>query len=125
MKPLTLALAGAAISIALPAHAWPWTHHDRYSSADAVYSGSLAADDHNIHWAALNPADRDLALRIVDALKSDPRLKETTATIAVNNGRVALSGSAHSQMEAARVEQVASAIAGRANVGGQLDLMGA
>lgn len=125
MKSATLALAGAAICFALPAHAWPWTHHDAYSRTDTGYHGRLAADDHNIHWAATNPADLDLALRIVDALKNDARLKDTTATVAVNGGRVALSGSAQSQVEAARVEQIASSIAGRANVGGQLDLMGA
>ena len=93
-RALLTTLAGAAIAIAVPAHAWTWAPHDAYS--DATYHGRLVADDHNFHWAATNAADQELALRIVDALRSDPRLKETTATVAVNSGRVALSGSAKS-----------------------------
>jgi Predicted periplasmic or secreted lipoprotein len=62
---------------------------------------------------------------VADALRADPALTDTTVTVAVNNGRVSLSGSAKDTQLAYRVERIASAVAGRGHVSGPLDPQGA
>jgi osmotically-inducible protein OsmY len=117
MRKGTLCGLAAAAVLALPAQA----HflHGR----DSAYRG--AAENHTIHTAAANPDDQLLADRVADALRADPALTDTTVTVAVNNGRVNLSGSAKDTQLAYRAERIASAVAGRGNVSGTLDPQGA
>jgi len=86
--------------------------YDRYPVGTAsVHSGGMTADD------------QALADRIAAALAADRKLSEPgiTATVVANNGRVSLNGSAKDLTQAARAEQIAVDIAGRANVSGTLD----
>ena len=117
MRRTTLCGLAIAAALALPAQARFFHWHD------SAYRG--AAVNNAIHTAATNPADQMLADRVADALRSDPTLNGTTVTVAASRGRVNLSGSAQDTQKALRVEQVASNVAGRANVSGTIDPQGA
>ena len=116
MRKATLCGLAAAAVLALPAQARFFHGHD------SAYRG--AAEDNAIHTAASNPDDQALAERVADALRADPTLYDTTVTVAANNGRVSLSGSAKDTQLAYRAERIASAVAGRGRVSGTLDPQG-
>jgi osmotically-inducible protein OsmY len=120
MRKTALCALAAAAAFALPAQA-RWFHHDE--GYHATYRG--APENHAIHTAASTYDDQLLADRIADALRDDPSLNDTTVTVAVVHGRVALSGSAPDGMKAQRAEQIASAVAGRGAVSGTIDTQGA
>jgi len=117
MRKATLCGLAAAAVLAFPAQArfFHWN--------DSAYRGP--PENHAIHTAATNPDDQALADKVADALRADPRLADTTVTVAVNNGRVNLSGSAKDTELAYRAERIASAVAGRGRVSGTLDPQGA
>jgi hypothetical protein len=117
MRKATLCGLAAAAVLAFPAQARFLHWHD------SAYRGP--AENHAIHTAATNPDDQLLADHVADALRADPTLADTTVTVAVNNGRVNLSGSARDTQLAYRAERIASAVAGRGNVSGTLDPQGA
>jgi len=121
MRKATLCGLAAAAVLAFPAQARFLHWHD--SAYQGAYRG--AAADNAIHTAATNPDDQLLADRIADALRADPALVDTTVTVAVNGGRVNLSGSAKDTQLAYRAERIASAVAGRGRVSGTLDPQGA
>jgi osmotically-inducible protein OsmY len=96
----------------------------------AAYDGSyMPASDryvvgvNSVHSGGMTADDQALADRIASAIAGDRKLSEPgiTATIVANNGRVSLNGSAKDVTQAARAEQIACDIAGRANVSGTLD----
>lgn len=119
----TAALASATAVFALPAHA-DWFHRHTDRTAYVEPAPGPWRSPNAIHSGANNPQDQALADRVADALRADPKLHGTTVTVAANRGQVMLSGSASDELRAERVEQIASSIAGRANVSGKIDVMG-
>jgi hypothetical protein len=119
-------LAAIAAAFALPAQA-EWFHHhdDRTTTYNNGYTyGPGSPDGNPIHTAANNPDDQMLADQVADALRSDRSLKGATVTVAANAGRVSLAGSAASTTDAYRIENIASAVAGRGRVAGSIDVQG-
>jgi osmotically-inducible protein OsmY len=121
----TFLMAAIAAAMALPAQS-AWLHRDaRVDRATYYEPGPAVRSSPNaIHSGANNPADEALADRVADALRADPVLTGTTVTVAANHGQVMLSGNAPDFTRAQRVERIAVAIAGRANVSGQIDAAG-
>ncbi|HUL95126.1 MAG TPA: BON domain-containing protein [Usitatibacter sp.] len=113
----------AALAMGAPAafahdgarHAWShwWHYNDR----------TKAADDNNIHAGGVTYDDDVLANRVADALRADRTLSEpgVTATVTAKDGRVSLTGSADSIVQATRAEQIARSVAGAGNVSGTLE----
>jgi osmotically-inducible protein OsmY len=110
-----LAMSGTAFAHGYGKQAYDGSYRpasDRYAvGVNSIHSGGMTADD------------QALADRIASALAGDRQLSEPgiTATVVANNGRVSLNGSAKDATQAARAEQIACDIAGRANVSGTLD----
>jgi osmotically-inducible protein OsmY len=110
-----LAMSGAAFAHGLDKRAasdGSYVSYDRYAvGTNSVHSGGTTVDD------------QALAARIASAIAGDRQLQRpgVTATVVANNGRVSLNGSAKDATQAARAEQIACDIAGRANVSGTLD----
>ena len=110
-----LAISGTAFAHGYGKQAYDGSYmpaSDRYAvGVNSIHSGGTTADD------------QALADRIASALAGDRKLSEPgiTATVVANNGRVSLNGSAKDTTQAARAEQIACDIAGRANVSGTLD----
>jgi hypothetical protein len=77
-----------------------------------------------IHSGASNSADEALADSVAAALAADSRLHGATITVAANNGRVSLSGSARSPEQGSHAESIARSIAGVTAVSGTLDSQG-
>ena len=91
-------------------------YRERYSDTRA--SGAA------IHTGANNVADQALADRVGQEFAADRRLDGITVTVAANDGRVMLSGSARSPEQASIAENDARRIAGVANVSGTLSSEG-
>ena len=115
-----LAMSGTAFAHGLGKHA---AYDGSYVYSTDAYT---QINGNNIHSGGMTYDDQLLADRIASALRNDRKLSEPgiTATGAVNNGRVSLSGSAKDTAQAARAEQIASDIAGRGNVSGTLEAQG-
>lgn len=77
-----------------------------------------------IHSGANNPADDALADAVAAALAADARIHGATITVAANNGRVSLTGSARSPEQAGHAENVARSVAGVTAVSGTLQSQG-
>ena len=77
-----------------------------------------------IHSGANNPSDEVLADTVAAALAADRRLDGATITVAANNGRVSLSGSARTPEQAGHAENIARSIAGVTAVSGTLSSQG-
>jgi hypothetical protein len=115
-------LAAAAAILALPAQANDWFH--RHHADRTSYSAPIA-DDNAIHTAANNPDDQMLAEKVADALRSDRGLYGATVTVAANDGRISLSGSAANVSDAYRIQNIAKAVAGPGRVvAGSIDAQG-
>lgn len=104
-----LALAAVAAGLALPAFA------EEGASFDPPHTTNRA-DDNAFHPAALAADDQQLADRVVDELRRDPAIKNTTVTVHVANGNVTLSGSPDNAATAARVREDAKRASGGAPV---------
>jgi hypothetical protein len=115
-------LAAAAAVLALPAQANDWFHH--HHADGTSYNSAPSPDGSPIHTAANNPDDQMIADQVADALRSARDLNGATVTVAVNNGRVSLAGTA-SVSEAARIQSIAKAAAGPGHVvAGSIDAQG-
>ena len=112
-----IGLGAVAAAFALPAQA---AHHFFHESATGE-----PPSDHAIHVAAASYSDQRLADSVADALRADPKLEGTTITVAADEGRIALSGSAKDGALAARAEQIAANVAGRGRVTAMIDAQGA
>jgi hypothetical protein len=77
-----------------------------------------------IHAGANNAADEALADAVAAALAADSRIHGATVTVAANNGRVSLSGSARSPEQAGHAENIARSVAGVTAVSGTLQSQG-
>ena len=103
------AISAAAFALAMgAAQAHDYGKRAMSPSNNAIHSGGMSADD------------QALADRVADALATDPKLVHITATVVAKDGRVSLNGTGNIS-QAARAEQIACDIAGRANVSGTLD----
>ena len=70
-----------------------------------------------LHSGGATIADAQLADRVAAAIVSDRMLEPgITATVAANDGRVSISGSADGIAQASRAEMIASRVAGRGAV---------
>ena len=114
-------LAAVAAAFALPAQANGWFHHHD-SDHTSYYQGT--SSDNAIHTAATNPDDQMLADKVADALRADRGLNGATVTVAANDGRISLSGSAANLSDAYRIENIARSVAGRGQVAGSIDAQG-
>ena len=77
-----------------------------------------------IHSGAANPADEALADSVAAALAADRRMDGATVTVAANNGRVSLTGSARTPEQAGHAENIARGVAGVGAVSGTLASQG-
>lgn len=104
-----LALTAAALAFAAGA-------------AQAQYlDTTVAAHSNHIHGGAMALEDQALLAEVMNALATDRELKQgVTATVVVTNGKVTLSGSSETTIQAARAEKLAKDIAGASNVVGTL-----
>ena len=77
-----------------------------------------------IHSGANNPADTALADSVAAALAADPRMEGATITVAANDGRVSLTGSARTPEQAGHAVTIARGVAGVSAVSGTLSSQG-
>jgi osmotically-inducible protein OsmY len=115
------ALAIAAV-VAMPAAAMAQVYYpaERITIYEyQAHSDFIARERGAIQSGGATPEDTELADRVAVALGNDPRLNGASATVSAVNGRVSISGLAdHAQNYHA--QNVASRVAGRANVSGEL-----
>jgi hyperosmotically inducible protein len=126
-------LAAVAV-LATPALGWADFGPPPVRSLEAAPAGTVEAPPlmavtappapDAIHSGAANSADEALADSVAAALAADSRLHGATITVAANNGRVSLAGSARSPEQAGHAENVARSIAGVTAVSGTLDSQG-
>jgi osmotically-inducible protein OsmY len=84
-----------------------------------AHADFIARERGGIQSGGATPEDTELADRVAVALGNDSRLNGAGATVSAVNGRVSISGFAdHAQNQHAQA--VASRVAGRANVSGEL-----
>jgi hypothetical protein len=122
---ILLGLTAVAAAFTLPAQAAWFHHHD--ADHTSYYSGPTTpmGDGSAIHTAANNPDDQALADKVADALRDDRGLNGATVTVAANDGRVSLSGSAANASDAYRIQNIAKAAAGPGRVvAGSIDAQG-
>jgi len=77
-----------------------------------------------IHSGAANPSDEALADTVAAALAADRRMDGATVTVAANDGRVSLTGSARTPEQAGHAENIARGVAGVGAVSGTLASQG-
>jgi osmotically-inducible protein OsmY len=109
----------------MPAQAHGWFHHD--ANRTSYNSGPVTpmGDGSPIHTAANNPDDQMLADKVADALRSERGLNGATVTVAANDGRVTLAGSAANVSDAYRIQNIAKSAAGPGRVvAGSIDAQG-
>ena len=92
--------------------------------AEPVYAVTAPPTPDAIHSGAANASDEVLADTVAAALAADSRLDGATITVAANNGRVSLTGSARSPEQAGHAENIARGIAGVTAVSGTLSSQG-
>jgi hypothetical protein len=96
----------------------------RTASAPLDYAITAPPTPDAIHSGANNPSDEVLADTVAAALAADRRLDGATITVAANNGRVSLTGSARTPEQAGHAENIARGIAGVTAVSGTLSSQG-
>jgi hypothetical protein len=109
-------LTAVAAAIALPAQAAGWFHHDTNRTSYDSGPPTPMVDGSAIHTAASNYDDQMLADKVADALRDDRGLNGATVTVAANDGRVALAGSAANTGDATRIQDIAKNVAGPGHV---------
>jgi hypothetical protein len=136
LRRLSFTLATAVTAIAVPAFAQVSDFGPRAPAAvyvEPAPSSTFIApavvpapvdSSSAIQSGAGNAADAELADRVAAAIADDPRLDGATVTVAANNGRVSISGSAESPEQGPIAERVAREVAGPAAVSGTLSPLG-
>jgi hypothetical protein len=120
-------LTAVAAAFALPAQAEGWFHHHYDTNRTSYDSGppTPMVDGSAIHTAASNPDDQMLADKVADALRDDRGLIGATVTVAANDGRISLAGSAANVSDAYRIQNIAKSVAGPGRVvAGSIDAQG-
>jgi hyperosmotically inducible periplasmic protein len=121
----TAAIAAAMISLpALAQESQFGPPQPRAASAPMEYAITAPPTPDAIHSGANNPSDEMLADTVAAALAADGRLDGATITVAANNGRVSLTGSARTPEQAGHAENIARSIAGVTAVSGTLSPQG-
>ena len=136
LRRLSLALGAAVTMVAIPAFAQTADFGPRAPAAVYVEPAPASTfvaptvlpepvdSSSAIQSGAGNAADAALADRVAAAIADDPRLDGATVTVAANNGRVSISGSAESPEQGPSAERVARDVAGPAAVSGTLSPLG-
>jgi osmotically-inducible protein OsmY len=120
MKGLKVLAIAAAVTMPAAAMAQVYypaeriTIHEYQAHADFV-----ARERGAIQSGGATPEDTELADRVALALGNDSRLNGAAATVSAVNGRVSISGLAD-HLESQHAQAIASRVAGRANVSGEL-----
>ena len=120
MKGLKFLAIAAAITLPAAATAQVYYPAERITIYEyQAHADFVAREGGAIQSGGATPEDTELADRVAVALGNDSRLKGAAATVSAVNGRVSISGLADHQ-QSQHAQMVASRVAGRANVSGEL-----
>jgi len=105
----------------------PPAQYPATSSAQTLAPNTASTGDvFNLHVQGLNEADRMLAQRILQGLRTDSRLGSLLPTVDINvaQGRVILQGVVQNEQQRAAIESVVRQATGGSNVEDQLQVQG-
>ena len=120
MKRLKVLAIAAAFAMPAAAMAQVYYPAERITIYEyQAHADFIARERGALQSGGATPEDTELADRVAVALASDSRLNGASATVSAVNGRVSISGIAD-QAQNQHAQAVASRVAGRGNVSGEL-----